>query len=102
MCIRDRLFCAKHGGEHAGSPLERANGPLALADGPLGIARKAAKWLLSRDPVLAVLVRAVPLLECAGTPERVLRRVYRGLIGLHIFRGWRDGLRTLARQERAP
>ena len=47
------LFCAKHAAEHAGSPLARANGPLALADGPLVIARKAAKWLLSRDPVLA-------------------------------------------------
>lgn len=96
------LFCAKHGGEHAGSPLERANGPLALADGPVLLARKAAKWLLSRDPVLALLERAVPLLERAGTSERVLRRVYRALIGLHTFRGWRDGLATLARQEKTP
>lgn len=95
------LFCAKHGGEHARSPLARANGPIARADGPAGIARKAAKWLLSRDPVLAVLHRAVPLLERAGAPEPVLRRVYRALIGLHTFRGWRDGLATLARQERA-
>jgi GT2 family glycosyltransferase len=95
------LFCAKHGGEHAGSPLERANGPVALADGPRVVGRKAAKWLLSRGPVLAVLERAVPLLERAGTPERLLRRVYRGLIGLYTFRGWRDGLATLARQERA-
>lgn len=96
------LFCAKHGGEHAGSPLERENGPLALADGPRRVARKAAKWLLSRDPVLALLDRAVPLCERAGVPERVLRRLYRGLIGLYTFRGWRDGLATLARQERAP
>lgn len=95
------LFCAKHGGEHAGSPLERANGPIALADGPIVILRKAAKWLLSRGPVLALLLRTVPLLERAGAPERVLRRAYRGLIGLHTFRGWRDGLATLAR-ERAP
>ena len=96
------LFCAKHGGEHAGSPLERANGRVALADGPFGIARKTAKWLLSRDPVLAALERAVPLLERAGAPERVLRRLYRGLIGLYTFRGWRDGLATLARQGRTP
>jgi GT2 family glycosyltransferase len=95
------LLGAKHAGEHAGSPLERANGPVALADGPAVIARKAVKWLLSRDPLLAVLERTVPLLERAGTPEPVLRRVYRALIGLHTFRGWRDGLATLARQERA-
>jgi GT2 family glycosyltransferase len=95
------LFCAKHAAEHAGSPLERANGPIALADGPLVIVRKAAKWLLSRDPLLALLLRMVPLLERAGTPERLLRRAYRGLIGLHTFRGWRDGLATLARAERA-
>jgi GT2 family glycosyltransferase len=96
------LFCAKHAAEHAGSPLERANGPIALGDGPLLVARKTAKWLLSRDPMLALLLGTVPLLERAGTPERLLRRVYRGLIGLHTFRGWRDGLETLARPEHAP
>ena len=67
------------------------------------IARKAAKWLLSRDAGAAPSSSApCRWLERAGTPERALRRVYRGLIGLHTFRGWRDGLQTLARQERAP
>jgi len=31
-------------------------------------------------------------------PERALRRLYRLLIGLGIFRGWRDGLKTLERE----
>lgn len=97
------LFCAKHPAEHAGSPLERANGPLRLADGPSTLARKAVKWALSREPVMAALLRAVPLLERSGLPERALRRVYRALIGVHTFRGWRDGLATLGRQaDRAP
>jgi GT2 family glycosyltransferase len=90
------LFCAKHPADHSGSPLERANGPLRAGDGPLLLARKSAKWLLSREPVMGALLRLVPLLERARLPEPALRRVYRALIGLHTFRGWRDGLRTLA------
>lgn len=95
------LFCAKHAADHAGSPLERANGPLALRDGPATIARKGVKWLLAHEAVMGALLRAVPLLERARLPEAALRRVYRALIGLHTFRGWRDGLRTLARTDGA-
>jgi GT2 family glycosyltransferase len=93
------LFCAKHPADHSGSPLERANGPLRLRDGPVTIARKSVAWLLARDPVMGALQRVVPLLERARLPERWLRRVYRALIGLHTFRGWRDGIATLARQD---
>jgi GT2 family glycosyltransferase len=91
------LFCAKHAERHGRSPFARANGPWTPGDGVgLGL-RKAAKVLLSSAPVLGALERSVPLLEKAGLPERHLRRVYRGLIGLHTFRGWREGLATLAR-----
>ena len=55
--------------------------------------KKAAKSLLSSAPVLGLLERAVPWLERASLPERHLRRVYRTLIGLHTFRGWRRGAR---------
>lgn len=91
------LFCAKHAERHGDSPFARANGPWRPSDGVRGSFRKAAKALLSTAPVLGLLERAVPALERAGLPERHLRRVYRGLIGLHTFRGWREGLRTLAR-----
>ena len=91
------LFCAKHPERHGRSPFARANGPWSPADGVSLSLRKAAKTLLSSGPALRVLEGAVPWLERAGLPERHLRRVYRGLIGLHTFRGWREGLATLAR-----
>jgi GT2 family glycosyltransferase len=91
------LFCAKHPERHGDSPFARANGPWRPSDGVSGSLKKAAKVLLSAAPVLGLLERLVPGLERAGLPERHLRRVYRGLIGLHTFRGWREGLRTLAR-----
>ncbi len=96
------LFCAKHPADHSGSPLERANGPMRAADGPVTLARKAAKWILSREPAMGALLGAVPLLERARLPEPALRRVYRALIGLHTFRGWRDGLATLRRTGSEP
>jgi hypothetical protein len=91
------LFCAKHQGAHRDSPLERANGPWRARDGVGLTLKKGAKWVLSRDPMLDLLDRAVPFLERARLPEPLLRRAYRGLIGLHTFRGWREGLATLER-----
>jgi GT2 family glycosyltransferase len=94
------LFCAKHPADHADSPFARANGPWRPRDGVRLGAKKAAKWLLSRGPMLALLDRAVPWLERMRAPEPLLRRAYRGLIGLHTFRGWREGLETLERSHR--
>ena len=91
------LFCAKHPERHGDSPFARANGPWTARDGVRLGAKKGAKWLLSREPMLRVLDRAVPWLERVRLPEPLLRRAYRGLIGLHTFRGWREGLATLER-----
>ena len=91
------LFCAKHPERHGDSPFARANGPWSTRDGVWLAAKKGAKWLLSRDPMLRLLDVAVPWLERARLPEPLLRRAYRALIGLHIFRGWREGLATLRR-----
>lgn len=91
------LFCAKHPARHGDSPLAKANGRWRPRDGVRLTLRKAAKWLLSREPMLRLIERTVPPLERARLSERFLRRVYRGLIGLHTFRGWRDGLATLER-----
>lgn len=91
------LFCAKHPERHGDSPFARVNGPWSPRDGVFLTVRKGAKWLLSRDPMLRMLDRAVPWLERLRAPEPLLRRAYRGLIGLYTFRGWREGLATLER-----
>jgi hypothetical protein len=58
---------------------------------------KLAKWGLSRHPVLALLLRFVAATEVVSLPEPVRQRLYRIVLGLHIFRGWRAGLRSIAR-----
>jgi GT2 family glycosyltransferase len=95
------LFCAKHQGPHADSPIARVNGPWSARDGIAVGLKKGAKRVLSHDPVLRALEGAVPWLERARAPEALLRRAYRGLIGLHTFRGWREGLATLRRDASA-
>ena len=97
------LFCAKHAAEHAGLAArarERAAGARGRAARDRAQGGEVAA--LARPGAGACWSAPCRWLERAGTPERALRRVYRGLIGLHTFRGWRDGLQTLARQERAP
>jgi len=91
-------LCAKYPNVHGGSPLIPANGYLSLQESPILWAKKLAKRLLSTDAVMAALFRSIAICERGYLPERALRRLYRLLIGLSIFRGWRDGLKTLERE----
>jgi glycosyltransferase involved in cell wall biosynthesis len=104
ICVSDDLivpesFIATHvETPEWGSPLVSTNGHLTLREGPILWGKKPAKRFLSRDAVMAVLFRFVAVCERGYMPERTLRRLYRLLIGLGIFRGWRDGLKTLERE----
>lgn len=73
----------------------RDNGPVASDDRPALVAKKLAKSLLSRPRLLAMLHRLVDWLERAGLSERALWRAYRVVVGLHIFRGYRQALRSV-------
>lgn len=95
------LLCAKYPEIHGGSPLVSTNGYLTLRESPILWGKKLAKRFLSTDAVMAVLFRFVAICERGYMPERALRRLYRLLIGLGIFRGWRDGLKTLERERAA-
>jgi glycosyltransferase involved in cell wall biosynthesis len=88
------LLCRKYPDAHAGNPLERAHGPLSWRDPPSRTALKLARSVLSRDLPLGVLHALVRVAEKLGAPEGLLRRLYRILIGLNVFRGWREGLRS--------
>jgi GT2 family glycosyltransferase len=92
------LLWAKYPEIHGGSPLVSANGYLTLRDGPILWGKKVAKRLLSTAPARTVLFQLVAICERWHLPERALRRLYRLLIGLSIFRGWRDGLKTLEQE----
>jgi GT2 family glycosyltransferase len=71
----------------------RYNGPIAPHDNPALVAKKLVKSLLSTPALLAALHLVVDWLERAHLSDRTLSHVYRVMLGLHIFRGYRQGLR---------
>ena len=75
--------------EQRDRPLFARNGPITRDDGVSVAVTKLGKAALSREPVLAALHRLTGRLEQSHVPERVLRRMYRTVVGLHIFRGVR-------------
>jgi GT2 family glycosyltransferase len=83
------ILARKYPAEFAGTAYVRENRPISADDPARLVAKKLVKQALSRDQALASLGRAVALLERAHLPDRALRRLYRGLLGLHLFRGFR-------------
>jgi len=92
------LLCAKYPDVHGRSPLITVNGYVAVQDGVTLAVKKLAKRLLSTEPVMATLLRCAQVLERSHTADGALRRLYYVLIGLSIFRGWREGLKRLEQQ----
>lgn len=92
------LLCAKYPGVHGGSPLITVNGYVAARDGAALAVKKLVKRLLSAEPVMTTLFRCARTLERSHMPEGVLRELYRVLIGLSIFRGWREGLESVGQE----
>jgi GT2 family glycosyltransferase len=72
-----------------GTRYVRENRPVQPGDPPRVVAKKLLKAALATGPSLAAIHRLVRLLELARVPDRHLRRVYGGLLGLHLFRGFR-------------
>jgi GT2 family glycosyltransferase len=71
----------------------RDNGPIASDDNPALVAKKLVKSVLSTPAPLAALHVVADWLERARLSDRALSHVYRVTLGLHIFRGYRQGLR---------
>lgn len=91
------LFCAKRPEVHGDFEVLRANRRWSIGDGPLMTAKKAAKVVLSRDPVLRRMPKVAAAGERLALPDAVLFRIYQGIIGLHILRGVREGFESLRR-----
>lgn len=51
-----------------------------------------ARRILSTTPSIAAIVRIVRSLETAGAGDRTLFPLYRALLGLHLYRGFKAGL----------
>lgn len=85
-------LCDKYPETHARGQVARVNAYVLRDDGPRLAARKLVKWCLSLGPVLALLEATVLAGERAQIPDRWLHPGYRFIVGLHYFRGFREGL----------
>jgi GT2 family glycosyltransferase len=81
---------------HGNAPISRANGYVRRSDAAGLIARKLAKRLLATRPAVALMDTAIGVGERAQVPDRWLHLGYRAVIGVHTFRGWREGLREVS------
>jgi GT2 family glycosyltransferase len=76
--------------------IERAlvNGPMRWGEEPLRfIARKLAKSLLMKQPCLALAFQLTYLVERLAPNSVLLDNLYRMLLGGHLLRGYRKGLK---------
>jgi len=85
-------FCRKHPTWPDNMSREQVNGPIRWCHEPLGqSARKVAKKLAACPPALPVLFGMTAVIERVAPESRVLERLYRLLLGVHIYRGYRRG-----------
>ncbi len=80
----------KYPSEFGDVPYARENRPIAAGDPPNLVAKKLLKAALASRPALDALHVLTRSCEAARVPERVLRRLYTALLGLHLFRGFRQ------------
>ncbi|HEX8091630.1 MAG TPA: glycosyltransferase [Blastocatellia bacterium] len=87
-------FCRRHPDWPDNVERERVNGPARLGREPLNqTLRKSIKRAVASNAILVALFAAAALFERAAPGSRALDRVYRLLLGAHILRGYRKGLK---------
>lgn len=87
------LFCQRYPGWPDNIERKRVNGPVLWGIEPLWLSlRKMIKSALAPKPVLAILFCLALRLERWAPDSSLLDKLYRLLLGLHIFRGYRRGL----------
>lgn len=88
-------LCDKYPELHGSAEMVSVNGPIRRSDGTALIAKKVLKRLLARDRPLRALHQLAHAAESLRAPDGVLHRMYSAIIGLHIQRGWTNGLRAV-------
>jgi hypothetical protein len=82
-----------HPAQFAESAYVSENRPIRRGDPRQLVLKKLAKLPLASGPVFEALCRFTELLESLKAPDRLLRRLYRALLGLSLFSGYRTGLK---------
>jgi len=85
-------FCLRYPDWPDNVERERVNGQVRLSAPISETATKIVKLTLTLRPISSCLFSVASLLERAAPNSRSLDRVYRLLLGIHIFRGYRKGL----------
>jgi len=87
-------FCRRHPDLPDNRERARVNGPLHWGREPVRLsARKIAKAALATPPGRAALFGLAAAFESVAPGSRSLDRLYRLLLGVFVFRGFRRGLR---------
>jgi GT2 family glycosyltransferase len=71
------------------TPYVVENRPVCRTDSPRLVVKKSIKQLLSFAPCLSALHAVARIAEALRLPEERLQYIYRLLLGLHLFRGFR-------------
>jgi glycosyltransferase involved in cell wall biosynthesis len=87
------ILVRKHAAALENRPYARENRPIDACDPPALVAKKLMKGALANRLALHILHRFTLACEAVGAPEPLLRRLYTGLLGLHLFRGFRGAWR---------
>jgi GT2 family glycosyltransferase len=83
------FLARKYPAQFGHAPYVVENRPISPGDPARLVIKKLLKAGLASGPILELLHRLTGVLERARMPEWVLRRIYRPLLGLHLFRGFR-------------
>lgn len=99
FCLREErsaqtvaLLARRHPDSERSRTFAAVNGPIAVSDSADVIARKLAKLILATPPLVRLLHAAVHAGEKLRLGQRPMWRLYSGLVGVHIFRGFRRAL----------
>ncbi|HXG94349.1 MAG TPA: glycosyltransferase family 2 protein [Blastocatellia bacterium] len=90
-------FCLRYPDRADNIERHRINAPASFGREPLSQSiRKIIKSVLASKPALLIFFTAAAFLERAAPDSRALDRIYRLLLGAHILRGYRIGLKRTA------
>jgi glycosyltransferase involved in cell wall biosynthesis len=87
-------FCERYPNFPDNIEREHINGAIRFGREPLGLSlRKALKLVLILKPILETLFFLALALERIAPDSTTLDRTYRMLLGAHLLRGYRDGMK---------
>jgi GT2 family glycosyltransferase len=96
-------FCLRYPDCAENIERHRINAPMKFGQEPLMQSlRKAIKSVLASKPVELILFAVAAFIERVAPNSATLDRTYRLLLGAHIFRGYREGLRRSPISDQQP